>query len=89
MTIAILSRCAWSGDCRVTPTKFYEHRASRPTHQLLTVPSDAGSMLVHAHNGRIDHLHGRLMVGGQCIHDPVPDASPAPRGTPRRRDAPD
>jgi hypothetical protein len=24
-------------------------------------------MLVHTHNGRIDHLHGCVMSGGQCI----------------------
>ena len=33
-------------------------------------------MLVPPHDGRIDHLHRHIMVGGQCVHDPVPDARP-------------
>src|SRR5438132_13630114 len=32
---------------------------SRTPPQLFIVASDAGSMLVHAHNGRVDHAHGR------------------------------
>jgi hypothetical protein len=51
---------------------------SRATHILLIVVRDAGSVLVHAHDGGIDHLHGRVVTGGQCIHDPVPDASLPP-----------
>ncbi len=52
--------------------------ASRPAHQLFTITSDAGSVLMHAHNGRINHLHGRIMACGQRIHKLVPHASPAP-----------
>jgi hypothetical protein len=37
-----------------------------------------GSVLVHADDRGIDHLHRRVTTGGQCIHDPVPDASPPP-----------
>jgi hypothetical protein len=33
---------------------------------------------VHAHNGRINHLHGRIMACGQRIHELVPHASPSP-----------
>src|SRR5712671_3709719 len=33
---------------------------------------------VHAHDGGIDHLHRRIMTGGQRVHDLVPDASPLP-----------
>jgi hypothetical protein len=29
--------------------------AARPTHQLFAITSDAGSMLMYAHNGRINH----------------------------------
>jgi signal transduction histidine kinase len=36
---------------------------------------NAGSVLMHAHDGCIDHLHRRVMTGGQRIHDPIPDAS--------------
>jgi hypothetical protein len=33
-------------------------------------------VLVHPHDRGIDHLHGRIVIGSQCIHDPVPDAGP-------------
>jgi len=45
---------------------------------LLIVVCDAGSVLVHAHDGGIDHLHRRVMTGRQRIHDPIPNASPLP-----------
>jgi len=35
-------------------------------------------MLVEAHDGRIDHLHRRFMIGGQRIDDLIPDASLPP-----------
>jgi len=49
-----------------------------PPHILLIVVRDTGSVLVHAHNGGIDHLRRRVMTGGQRVHDLVPDASPPP-----------
>jgi hypothetical protein len=51
---------------------------SRATHILVIVVRDTGSVLVHAHDGGIDHLHRRIMTGSQRIHDLVPDASPPP-----------
>jgi hypothetical protein len=51
---------------------------SRATHILVVVVGDACSVLVHAHDGGIDHLHRRVMTGGQRIHDPVPHARPPP-----------
>ena len=39
---------------------------------------DTGPVLVHADDGRVDHLHRRIMVGAQSIHDTVPHASPSP-----------
>jgi hypothetical protein len=33
------------------------------------------TLLVDAHDGGIDHLHRRIITGGQRIHDPVPDAT--------------
>ena len=30
---------------------------------------------MHAHDRCIDHLHRRVMTGGQRIHGPIPDAS--------------
>jgi hypothetical protein len=32
------------------------------------------SVLVHAHDGGIDHLYRRIMAGSQSIHDAVPYA---------------
>jgi hypothetical protein len=40
---------------------------------LVIVVSNAGSVLVHPHDGGIDHLHRRVMTFGQRIHDLVPD----------------
>src|SRR5258705_5229474 len=51
---------------------------SRATHILVIVVCDACSVLVHAHDRGIDHLHRRVVTGGQPIHDLVPDASPSP-----------
>jgi hypothetical protein len=45
---------------------------------LVIVVRDTGSVLVHAHDGGIDHLQRRIMTSGQRIHDLVPDASPPP-----------
>jgi hypothetical protein len=36
-------------------------RASRPSHGLSSIPSDAGTVLMHADNGRVDHLQGDVM----------------------------
>ena len=52
--------------------------SSRATHSLVIVVRDTRSVLVHAHDGGIDHLHRRVMTGGQRIHDLVPHASPPP-----------
>jgi hypothetical protein len=51
---------------------------ARPAHVLRSVPRNTGTMLVHADDGGIDHLHSRIVSGGQNIHNPVPDASPPP-----------
>jgi hypothetical protein len=50
----------------------------RATHILLIIVRDAGSVLVHAHDRGVDHLHRRVMTGSQRIHDPVPYASLPP-----------
>ena len=52
--------------------------ASRTAHVLLSVARDAGPMLVHANDRGVDHLHGRIVSGGQRIHDLVPDACSPP-----------
>ncbi len=49
--------------------------APRPAHGLSLVPCDAGGMLMHADNRRIDHLHGCVMRRGQRVHDACPDAT--------------
>jgi hypothetical protein len=52
--------------------------ATRATHMLAAVVGYAGTMLVHADDGRIDHLHRRIVSHRQRLHDLVPDASPTP-----------
>jgi hypothetical protein len=52
--------------------------ATRAINMLAAVISDAGTMLVHPDDGRIDHLHRRIVSHRQRIHDLIPDASPAP-----------
>ena len=52
--------------------------ASRPTHQLLTVGRDARAVLVDADDGRVNHLHRCIIIGGQRVHKLVPHASSAP-----------
>ena len=47
-------------------------------HVLVVIVRDAGSVLMYAHDGCIDHLHRGVMTGGQRINDLVPDASPPP-----------
>ena len=39
--------------------------AAWSAHGLSFVPSDPDGMLMHAHNRRIDHLHGCVMRGGR------------------------
>ena len=51
---------------------------SRPPHRLSSVPCDARPMLMHANNGRVDHLHGGIMSAGECAHDLGPHARPSP-----------
>jgi hypothetical protein len=36
---------------------------------LALVPRDAGSMLMHADNGRVDHLDSGIMSSGKCVYD--------------------
>ena len=57
---------------------FAGQSASRAAHVLFTIFRDGRSMLMHADNGRIDHLHGRIMSHRQAIHDPIPDTGPSP-----------
>jgi len=36
-----------------------------------------GAMVVHAHNGGIDHLYRRVLTGGKRIHDLVLESAKA------------
>ena len=47
-----------------------------PSHWDPHAASSIGSVLMHAHNGRIDHRIG-IMICGQRVHKLVPYASPA------------
>src|SRR5262249_19843685 len=52
--------------------------APRPAHGLFVVLSNASRVVVHAHNARVNHLHGRIMSRSERVHNPYPDASPSP-----------
>jgi hypothetical protein len=41
--------------------------ASRPANHLLTVRRDARAVLVDADDGRVDHLHRCIMIGGRRV----------------------
>jgi hypothetical protein len=43
---------------------------------MLSVPDDAGPVLMHADNRCVDHLHRGIMGSSQSIHDPGPDTCP-------------
>jgi hypothetical protein len=51
---------------------------SRATHILVIVVRHTGSVLVHADDAGINHLHRRVMTDRKRNHDLVPDASPSP-----------
>jgi hypothetical protein len=47
---------------------FARQAASLATNILVIVVRDAGSVLVHAYDGSIDHLHRRIMTGSELFH---------------------
>ena len=57
---------------------FTRQAAARPPHRLALVSCDAGSMLMHADNGGVDHLDSRIVGYGKCVDDAAPDTSPSP-----------
>src|SRR6516165_6356738 len=61
---------------------FARQAAAGPSHRLALVPCDAGSMLMHADNGGVDHLDSGIMGGGKCVYDAAPDTSPPPADEP-------
>jgi hypothetical protein len=61
---------------------FARQAAAGPSHRLALVPCDAGSMLMHADNGGVDHLDSGIMGSGKCVYDAAPDTSPPPADEP-------
>jgi hypothetical protein len=45
---------------------------------LVIVVRDTGSVLMHADDGGISHLHRSAMIGSKRIHDLFPDSSLPP-----------
>jgi hypothetical protein len=45
---------------------------------LSSVPSDAGTVLMHADNGRVDHLDSRVMGARQFVHNLATGVRPPP-----------
>ena len=52
----------------------------RPTDCLLFPEMHA--VLVHADDGRVDHLNRGIMGSGERVHDPAPDTGPSPTNEP-------
>src|SRR5262245_20739429 len=61
---------------------FARQAAARPSHRLALIPCDAGSMLMDADNGGVDHLDSGIMGSGKCVYDAAPDTSPPPADEP-------
>src|ERR1700724_3682440 len=61
---------------------FARQAAAGPSHRLALVPCDAGSMLVNAANGGVDHRDSGIMGSGKCVYDAAPDPSPPPADAP-------
>src|SRR5262245_24395592 len=57
---------------------FARQAAAGPSHQLAMVSSDAGSMLMHADNGGVDHLDSSIMRSGKRFYDAAPNTGPPP-----------
>ena len=53
---------------------FARQAAAGPSHRLALVPCDAGSMLMHADNGGVDHLDSGIMGSGKYVYDAAPGA---------------
>ncbi|MGY3441743.1 hypothetical protein ACVW17_001744 [Bradyrhizobium sp. USDA 4473] len=56
---------------------FARQPAAGPSHRLALIPSDAGSMLMHADNG-VDHLNSGIMSSGKRFYDAAPNTGPPP-----------
>jgi hypothetical protein len=52
--------------------------ASRASYGVSSIPSDSGTVLVRAHAGGIDHLHGCVVGPGKSAHYLGPDARASP-----------
>src|ERR1700761_9765081 len=57
---------------------FARQAAAGPSHRLALVACDAGSMLMHADNGGVDHLGSSNMGGGKRFYDAAPNTGPPP-----------
>jgi hypothetical protein len=57
---------------------FARQAAAGPFHRLALVPCDAGSMLMHADNGGVDHLDSGIMGSGKRFYDAAPNTGPPP-----------
>lgn len=57
---------------------FARQAAAGPSHRLALVSCDAGSMLMHADNGGVDHLDSGIMGSGKRFYDAAPNTGPPP-----------
>jgi hypothetical protein len=49
---------------------FAGQSAPWPSHGLSSIPVDAGTVLMHADNRRVDHLHSGITGASFVVHDP-------------------
>jgi hypothetical protein len=49
--------------------------ATRAADALGGTTSDAGTVLVHANDRRVDHLYRCVVIDGEAFHHPVPHAA--------------
>src|SRR5262249_7808998 len=61
---------------------FARQAAAGSSHRLTLVPRDAGSVLMHADNGGVDHLDSGIVGSGKCVYEAAPDTSPPPADEP-------
>lgn len=55
---------------------FARQVAAGPSHRLALVRCDAGSMLMHADNGSVDHLDSSILGRGKRFYDAAPNTGP-------------
>jgi hypothetical protein len=67
----VLADAAWADKRGLAPT-------ARLVYGLPLVSGETCTVLVHAHDRRVDHLDGGIMGGSERVNDPAPDPGTTP-----------